>query len=66
MACVRGGMFTLVAFVSTSSPIIINVIFAMINIHTFLQFDTPSFAASVQLIEKEKSDLKKNIKDILL
>ena len=57
MACVRGGMFTLVAFVSR--PFIIKVFFAMINIHTFLQFDTPSFAASVQLIEKQKSDFKK-------
>ena len=49
MGCLRGGIFTLIAFVS--HPIIS---FAMINIHHFLQFDVSSFAASVQLTQKGK------------
>ena len=42
----KGSIFTLVAFVR--NPLTIKVIFAMIIIHHFLQFDAPSFAASVR------------------
>ena len=43
----KGSLFTLVAFVR--NPLTIKVIFAMIIIHHFLQFDASSFAASGQL-----------------
>ena len=42
----KGSLFTLVAFVI--NPLTIKVIFAMINIHHFLQFDASSFATSVR------------------
>ena len=55
MAPVRRQIFTLVAFVS--SPII-KVIFAMINIHHFPQFDVSSLASYFQLIKKENFNQK--------
>ena len=42
----KGSLFTLVAFVR--NPLTIKVIFAMIIIHHFLQFDASSFATSVR------------------
>ena len=48
IACPRGGIFTLVAFVNHP----IQVIFVIINVHDFIQFDAPSFAAFVQLTQK--------------
>ena len=48
----KGSIFTLVAFVR--NPLTIKVIFAMIIIHHFLQFDASSFAAFVQLTQKRK------------
>ena len=50
MACSRGGIFTLVAFVNRP----IQVIFLIINVHGFVQFDASSFAASVQLTQKRE------------
>ena len=52
IARTRGGIFTLVAFVSR--PILIKVIFANINIHHLFQFDATSIAASIQLTEKSE------------
>ena len=54
-----GVIFTQVAFVSFCP--ITKVIFAMINIHDFPQFDASSFAASVQLAQKRKTNLQKQI-----
>ena len=51
MAHLRGGVFTLVAFVSR--PIMIRVIFVIISIHHFLQFNVYSFAAFVKLTQKK-------------
>ena len=51
----KGSIFTLVAFVR--NPLTIKVIFAMIIIHHFLQFDASSFAASVR---PTKNNLIKN------
>ena len=50
MTCLRGGIFTLVAFVSR--PIIIKVISAVTNIHNFLQFDESFLAVFAQLTSK--------------
>ena len=50
MAALRGSIFTLVAF---ESIIIIKVMFAKITIHHCFQFDVFSFAAFVQLTQKE-------------
>ena len=52
----RGAISTLVAFVGRH--IIIKVIFAIINIHNFLQFDASSFASSVKLTQKREIEPK--------
>ena len=52
MTPMRGRILTLVAFVS--HLIIIKMIFAMIDIHYFLQFDASSLTASIQLTEKSE------------
>ena len=53
MACLGGGKFTLVAFMS--SVIIIKVVLAKIYIHHFLQFDASSLAAFFQLAQKKRT-----------
>ena len=50
ISCLRGGIFTLVAFVNRP----IQVIFGIINVHDFIQFDASFFAACVQLTKKGK------------
>ena len=55
MACLRGGIFTLVAFMCR--PIIIEVVLATINIHHFFQFDVSSFDAFVQLTQKASGEI---------
>ena len=52
----RGGIFTLVAFVIL--PITIKVISAMIKIHQLLHFDVLSSTASIQLTWKRKNSIK--------
>jgi len=52
----KGSLFTLVAFVR--NPLMIKVIFAMINIHHFLHFDASSFATSVRPTIKLDSLIK--------
>ena len=56
MACLRGGIFTLVAF--ANHHIIVIVIFAISNVHHCLQFGSPSFAAPVQLAQKSENLFK--------
>ena len=51
----RGGIFTVVAFVTL--PITIKVIFAMIDIHQFLHFDALSSTAPIQLTQKRKNSI---------
>ena len=58
MSPLKGGIFTLVAFVR--NPLTIQVIFAMINIHHFVQFDASSFAAPVELTQR-MDNLTKNM-----
>ena len=49
-APMRGGIFTVVAFWNPS----VYVIFVLINVHDFIQFDASSFAAFIQLTQIRK------------
>ena len=52
IAPLRGGIFTLITFVNRP----IQVIFVIVNVHDFIQFDASSFAASVQLTQKKENN----------